>query len=169
MEGVVNVRGGSSLRARAVGEDRTATGACASATRSTRRRVHRSQRQRSKVTGAPKTYQTGHRSKVGVGVILAGSAAAPRLSCATTPTYVTTPTAMGVPFGVCCPPPQRIDEDDDDDNLRPWPDDVSASGYPRLIMSEPPLVYILAEANTWPPAMSGPICHEFVRATPVTL
>ena len=72
---------------------------------------------------------------------------------------------MGVPFGVC---PQRIDEDDDD-NFRPWPDDVSASGYPRLIMSEPPLVYILAEANTWPPATPGPICHEFVRATPFTL
>ena len=79
---------------------------------------------------------------------------------------------MGVPFGVCCPPPQRIDDDDDDDeddNRLPWRDDVSASRVADImIMSEPPLVYIFAEANTWPPATPGPICHIFVRATPFT-
>ena len=77
---------------------------------------------------------------------------------------------MGVPFGVCCPP--RIDDDDDDDeddNRLPWRDDVSASRVADImIMSEPPLVYIFAEANTWPPATPGPICHIFVRATPFT-
>ena len=66
---------------------------------------------------------------------------------------------MGVPFGVCCPPPQRIDDDDDDDeddNRLPWRDDVSASRVADImIMSEPPLVYIFAEANTWPPATPG--------------
>ena len=79
---------------------------------------------------------------------------------------------MGVPFGVCCPPPQRIDDDDDDDeddNRLPWRDDVSASRVADImIMSEPPLVYIFAEANTWPPATPGPIGHIFVRATPFT-
>ena len=60
------------------------------------------------------------------------------------------------------------DEEDDDDNHLPWRDDVSASGYPPLIMSEPPLVYIFAASNTWPPATPGPIGHIFVRATPFT-
>ena len=77
---------------------------------------------------------------------------------------------MGV--GGFCPPPQGNDDDDDDDDgdLDPWPDDVSATtAYPPLIMSEPPLVYILAEEpNTWPIASPGPIQHIFLRAWPYT-
>ena len=38
------------------------------------------------------------------------------------------------------------DADDVDEVILPWPEDVNASpGYPHLIMSEPAVVYMLAE------------------------
>ena len=66
------------------------------------------------------------------------------------------------------------DDDDVDEVILPWPEDVNASqGYPHLIMSEPAVVYMLAEPG--PVAVAGrpfrpaPMCHIFVRALPFTL
>ena len=82
---------------------------------------------------------------------------------------------MGCVLASCCHHAVGGGDDDDvDEVILPWPEDVNASqGYPPLIMSEPAMVYMLAEpdpvAVTWPPFTPALNCHILVRALPFTL
>ena len=82
---------------------------------------------------------------------------------------------MGCVVASCCHCAVGDGDDDDvDEVILPWPEDVNASqGYPHLIMSEPAMVYMLAEpgpvAVTWPPFTPALNCHILVRGLPFTL